>query len=868
MVIIMVIQHNLSAMFSQRQLGITTGIKAKSSEKLSSGYRINRAADDAAGLAISEKMRRQIRGLSQNLDNVQDGVSFCQVADGYLNEVHDMIQRINELCVKASTDTLTSEDRQYIDMEVQETKNEIDRIFDTAEFNEMKIFKLPYTPGVRGNPEPYDTEIFYSSPGVIGGLEFNNIRYTLSELRNEGMQLDSNGRATADQEVEFSLYTGETVKLHLLEGQDLTSVRREYHWTADGNGILVNNVRAATWSGLGVPAAGNAAGNYSFGFHGMTIDFDVEDGDTLQDIIDGINGNGITPASYWDTAVSAGTGVNVVTYPSCNSITATNANASVFDHSFAITATNSGLAITDATTGNIMGGTTPWSSFSNVGGVVPRTPAEPDAASSGYPIVDFGISDYNNGAGGITFESEALYRYTNGSSMPFGYTFRLADVSSRDDIISAMNGTSLNGSIDCPANLTYGAASDGSSFSVSNTRITSGGNTAFGLQRAYGRNFDTNAAMTGHVDWTSSYVAGSETSHDLTYTNEYLTGSASAITGPTSYYYRDSDGNVWLRSNEVVTTTTENWRRDDRYEWTKDYDVTYTGDLNGHTMNSETVTQTIGFVQNDVTTWDRTVKTCSWDDNYMLSGTELDEVLAQEAAGTLNIQTKANADDSIDGSANTTSNTAVKDGSFTHSQNFYEDNPVDYAFTFRQSMSYSDIAGGANGSSNINITFSRAATRSFTPAASGRSVVDYSFNDITIYPPSKKLLIQATPDSPDLEQIPLEWSALNLGVIGLSGTNTLSSGSAKGGIDQAKNALYKISEERSKFGASQNRCEHAYKAIGIARENTQHSESLIRDTEMSDEAVKNANHSVLEQAGQAMLAQANQSKNGVLSLLQ
>ncbi len=136
----MVISHNLTAMNAQRQFNITTNSKAKSSEKLSSGYRINRAADDAAGLAISEKMRRQIRGLNQGALNVQDGISLLQVADGALNEVHDMLQRMNELSVKAANETNTYEDRLAIQEELDQITSETDRIFETAEFNEKKIF--------------------------------------------------------------------------------------------------------------------------------------------------------------------------------------------------------------------------------------------------------------------------------------------------------------------------------------------------------------------------------------------------------------------------------------------------------------------------------------------------------------------------------------------------------------------------------------------------------------------------------------------------------------------------------------------------------------------------------------------------------
>jgi flagellin len=136
----MVIQHNLAGMNANRQLNITTGIRAKSSEKLSSGYRINRAADDAAGLAISEKMRRQIRGLSQATNNSQDGVSWCQIADGALDEVSNMISRAKELAVHAANGTMTDDDRSYLNQELRKLGEEIDRTHSTTTFNDINIF--------------------------------------------------------------------------------------------------------------------------------------------------------------------------------------------------------------------------------------------------------------------------------------------------------------------------------------------------------------------------------------------------------------------------------------------------------------------------------------------------------------------------------------------------------------------------------------------------------------------------------------------------------------------------------------------------------------------------------------------------------
>ncbi len=137
----MVVQHNLTAMNANRMLGVTTGLQAKSSEKLSSGYRINRAADDAAGLTISEKMRKQIKGLDQASTNAQDGVSAVQTAEGALTEVHSMLQRMNELAVQASNGTNSEADRQAIQDEIDQLTTEIDRVAETTKFNEIYLLK-------------------------------------------------------------------------------------------------------------------------------------------------------------------------------------------------------------------------------------------------------------------------------------------------------------------------------------------------------------------------------------------------------------------------------------------------------------------------------------------------------------------------------------------------------------------------------------------------------------------------------------------------------------------------------------------------------------------------------------------------------
>lgn len=135
----MIVQHNMTALNANRQLGITNSSLAKRTEKLSSGYRVNRAADDAAGLSISEKMRGQIRGLNQASRNAQDGISLIQTAEGAMNEIHSVLQRMRELTVQAANDTNVTADRRAIAKEIRALTSEIDRIATQTEFNTMKL---------------------------------------------------------------------------------------------------------------------------------------------------------------------------------------------------------------------------------------------------------------------------------------------------------------------------------------------------------------------------------------------------------------------------------------------------------------------------------------------------------------------------------------------------------------------------------------------------------------------------------------------------------------------------------------------------------------------------------------------------------
>ena len=157
----MVVQHNLSAMNANRMFNVTTSAQAKSTEKLSSGYKINRAADDAAGLSISEKMRSQIRGLNKASSNAQDGISMIQTAEGALNESHSILQRMRELSVQAANGTETDDDREAVNSEISQLQEELTRISDTTEFNSMKLLD-----GSMAGPKGVST----SGPSTISGI--------------------------------------------------------------------------------------------------------------------------------------------------------------------------------------------------------------------------------------------------------------------------------------------------------------------------------------------------------------------------------------------------------------------------------------------------------------------------------------------------------------------------------------------------------------------------------------------------------------------------------------------------------------------------------------------------------------------------
>ncbi len=287
----MVVQHNITAMNANRMLGVTSGLQAKSTEKLSSGYKINRAADDAAGLSISEKMRKQIRGLSQASDNAEDGISCVQTAEGALTEVHSMLQRMNELAVKAGNGTMSEDDRQNVQDEIDQLVDEIDRVSETTKFNETYLLKGDSV--ANGNTKAFaEGDVIGKVDGVTvkakgataTTLQDNaNIAIGTVELKssNAAVTISNSDQATCKaKEVVKFVSDGKNATVTLKNGTEVTdtvtNIKTKYDISA-GNGNGKDVAASATISNALKADANNADINGTY--TGSLADLSV--GDTV-----------------------------------------------------------------------------------------------------------------------------------------------------------------------------------------------------------------------------------------------------------------------------------------------------------------------------------------------------------------------------------------------------------------------------------------------------------------------------------------------------------------------------------------------------------------------------------------------------------
>ena len=246
----MIINHNLAALNTHRQLGSANKAQAGNMEKLSSGLRINRAGDDAAGLAISEKMRGQIRGLDQASRNAQDGISLIQTAEGALNETHAILQRMRELAVQSANDTNTDQDRKNLQDEVDQLTKELDRISNTTEFNTKKLLD-----GSMGNTVTTAEANVNTNKALASGVSSDTALVSLTDAANDALKITS----------------GDTIEVSYVVDGELKSDTVEVGTSTTLGAVLGKIAGSATYSTTdGISLEATAKG-FAGAVHGITI---------------------------------------------------------------------------------------------------------------------------------------------------------------------------------------------------------------------------------------------------------------------------------------------------------------------------------------------------------------------------------------------------------------------------------------------------------------------------------------------------------------------------------------------------------------------------------------------------------------------
>ena len=719
-----IVAHNLSAMNAQRQFGINVKSKTKSAEKLSSGYRINRAADDAAGLSISEKMRKQIRGLTQGITNTQDGISLCQVADGALAEVNDMLHRITELSVKAANGTNSAQDRQYIQEEIHEILQEIDRIGETTKFNELHLFKeektpvstaltvpvIPSTPSVPGTglTPPVDHEGFIRDSIHLTGASVNIPKGNYTVLATEAQGISINGTTIAWSEV-----------------KDTT-----------GNAIDTNAI---------------AEGTYHFEYNGLTFSFDTDVNATISDLISAIDG---TEFQIGQKNISQ----NALTV---SSITVT-----------------PGSKTDELFSGNPLGsGKTLYIEADNDG--ISIKPNSYSAAYTKMTWAQMGIDDWNN-AGGKSFTF-------SDSVSGVSFTGKIADDSNKDEVINSLNAVNFKWDyIDRDT-------SSNSSLKLNGIKVpTDGGVITNKLSDVklsdisyfqYGGTNDFYATM--GYDSPSEIISGVTISLSL----------AENSSGDLALKIISAKGNENIMSLNSSKTSELS--------------------QNGYTLS------VFGSFNNASETYHINTPGIT---NATAKKNQLRNYIGQEIA------------------------TVTLPSPYKYSINPKQVTRTEYFLS-----SYSTNEG-------------KTVTPSPTPQPPD-STPDIPNQPAQDTNSSKKhsLWIQSGCEAGD--GMFLEIDYMNTTLLGIHDLDVATSDTATLAMDAVKEALQKVTANRSKIGAQQNRLEHTIANEENVVENTSAAESRIRDTDMAKEMVQYSNINILEQVGHAMMAQANQSNQGVLTLL-
>ena len=753
----MVVQHNLQAMNANRMLGITQGSVASSTEKLSSGYRINRAADDAAGLSISEKMRKQIRGLDQASANAEDGISSVQTAEGAMNEVQDMLQRMNELVVQAANGTNSVTDRQYIQDEIDQLVSEIDRVAETTKFNDTYLLK--------GDETKETTKAYI-------------VNYSVTYTKNQVSNATSNANAM-DHKVN---YKG-TNNVLMVESDILTS-NPSVHMatTVVGRGdditkFMVNAESTTTTTTIpmtasyATPLADAVALKPGVTAAPTWYKAGVTSAATAQDILDAleVKADGTVGFKDGEAFYKVPADLNGQYGAQLPDKLVTQADV---DGSYAV---STNALFTDTT------GTT--------------------------PVSEEDLSSYFNEDG--TYKGGLYKQQTNN---PYGF-IQVGEDQIANYVTVVPEEVKTITTPD-PANLA-GAGFNSEEYVAFvqvelNSNIAIGDNGAVAANKA-GATVEEIAADLS-TDGTNDTIRANK---DL-FIYDSKNGTTTRITAGT-------DMTAYLGSDNTMN---------DRY---KLLDVLDSADGTSDRVKL----QMLGADKDDI---DATPD-FEWNNNYIESDAALQKLYDANGAEVSGMKLNEYFDENGNymGGLYTTAQARTIDKVFADNADTTTEYQYADAYLDGRPAKISDFITISSQEVAADLSFSLQVG-----ADSDRT------NKIDVG------IVSLTAAGLGIDKL----ASYNVGIVDETGNN------ATDAIDVISAALQKVSTQRSALGAIQNRLEHTIKNLDNVVENTQAAESAIRDTDMADEMVAYSNSNVLQQAGQSMLAQANQANQGILSLLQ
>lgn len=902
----MVIKHNMAAENSDRMQKIVSGQLSVSSEKLSSGYRINRAADNAAGLAISEKLRFQIRGLDKGSVNIDEGIGYCQVADGALNEMHDMLQRMNELCIQAANGVLSDVDRACIDYEIQNLKTEIEKTCRMTKFNEEYIFRCEDSASVEMHDvyklsfsgRPKDLFIYnesYDTTKPYAGVAFRGRRYTWDEI-SPGMY-DKNKQEF--REGKYTIRADDNTLLTLVckKGAKLPEVSRQFLTNADVKGIYVNN-DLVQWSKVKV--SGN---QYSFDYHGMTISYTKEPEDTFDDMITKMSGT--VWESTYETPVEAYSVDASFSYGTTYLFNSNTRIASYLARGYmpkyilhAEDINRGGIIPVHDENGNFLRNDPfdgVWLEGTNEDGT-PNGKVVYDTTSTGDRKLcamtwaefgfDCGISDWSNqntdiwvGAGSIKDDPKAPYPADSATASNLGTKdFANYDPYKRFDFYVYNNTTNTREHVSFYFSVINEVSKEqvietlnhNDTGNISNPFVTNpyGADLMIYYPNISPHNYGQLDFQTGHKNITGSSIR--RTDPLISLSDEYHLGrdyenglaayqfQAPAQLGYSNGAFTISYSYTGNRGAFTKTFTMGAWQVDNLVA-TKVQELTDAAVL-GRPQKATSISLTLTSTGNPME--------LSYQYDLSDFGTQNTNMKEDQNGRYIRI---GSGSYEIYNPYSSTHQQAIKDGKAKrYSAELTGISGVKMADYLKNTV-FPDIAQATK----VGLNTSNYPTGGITGQELQQTAMVTRWQTPFQHEPGKPtppptyepeyLKIQCSSNT--IDYITMQKQRLSLFRLGLTNVGTLSELQATGCIDIVGKALAKVSAVRSAFGAYQNRLESAYDINRNTHENTQGAESVIRDTDMAEEMVRHTNSSILQQSADVMLAQANQANRGVLTLL-